>query len=435
MAINVALPHYMYGLAERNPIIILNGRIYLVEHEITGSGKSATLISNRATNNSTQIELIESETLQNYERRFLTDNKSLIKKIIQEHVQADDSDLERKTRRAEQDLFALKERVPIIEFIYYGVFPYHLKKQKPVRKINPKSRLVEGSLLGKYISSFYSQSSQGDPYQRLLDSKSLLEEMLCPIAPLLMTKGFCYRLTTKPKSKTVQMVMLDGTQYHLDPHRSIDDIESEFLQQLDERIARVASEDTSLLDLESKLRARSDFARIIKKDHHEEGGINFLIKAGKYYVGMHVPEFTLQDSDGNFYAFNSCTVSVELMVQNGKVTDWIRPIVWETYSHPFLSNLNSSRQNICLSSAKSAEQVKADIIRDCRTADRGKTWVEHQIYLVLMKAVDTLRSGYFGDHITPYNHLNIISFEEENSRYLSNPSKYKRNLTNSIKDK
>lgn len=434
MTVDHVLPNInLAALIKENPIIILNNRIYIVESEVSGSGTPAQVHSISTPDKVTDIELLESETLANYEKGYLVTNGESIKSVIQQLAQGENADLEKRVRSAELDLFALKERFPVIEFIYSKVFPYYTNKKDPTVGII-KTQPINRSFLDGLINIFHFRRGT-DPYQKLLTQSSLLEQVLAPVEPLFMGNSLTYKLTTKPQKATTQMMVLGDTRYRFEQYGTIKDIEDRFLTLLYERIKKLLADDKSFRDLAQKLKEKTDFTAIVQKNEYmDKKGIGFLINEGKYYVTTHIPEFTLQDAQCNFYAFTSCTVAVRLQLSNDEVADWDMPIVWEPYSHPFLSGFKATRQQICLVSGRGNSWVKENIIKECRIADEGKILVGHQVYIALEKARNTLIGGYFGARIVPYHGgLNINNFKDEHERYLSTPDYWRKRLTNNMR--
>lgn len=62
--------------------------------------------------------------------------------------------------------------------------------------------------------------------------------------------------------------------------------------------------------------------------------------AGDYWVYRRTGEYLLQDYYGRLYLFPDCRVAVS-------TRERLRPVVWETYKHPFLRR-HAPRQEICL---------------------------------------------------------------------------------------
>lgn len=406
------------NMSRGNPVVVHNNTFFLVEFDVSGGGHRGKLTT-LSSKISRDLELVESITVREFEQTYLRNNETPIKNVIQQEWANQKSSLEQKVQVSSFNSFEVRERLPIIEFIYDQIFPLHLDEVV----IDTTRKKVDGPGFGpmsKQLGSFFASQSFSDPFQRVLHGSSLLQEVLGSIQPVMFYQDIAYRLTGDNNVQAYQELQvpeLFRTNRRVIFRKQQKEIENQYINSLIGRIKKLCSEDETFSEIQRNLERRSDLASIVMLDDYSIKGIGFKVHEGEYYVTLRVPEFALRDREGNHYGFGACTICVKLETNNGKVPDWDTPIVWESYHHPFLSSSKVEKHPICLASDKTPSEIKEQILRHVKS-------INSQIYIVLNIASTTLQRGYFAKGAPYGGGLSPHDYSEELSNYKRNPRKY-----------
>ncbi|MBI5066287.1 hypothetical protein HZA97_08690 [Candidatus Woesearchaeota archaeon] len=395
------LPSYVFDLASKMPVFILNDRLYILGE--AQENLKENFFQTTEKRKKTVHGIVESGSLKSLEElaesHFSEEFEKFQNKYIQEVIKEKEESSER------------KENYKIVDFIINKVFPYLRTASGDNSKINELFGVKEtekeiqkeselknedqnknedfiSQIIANIENEKFSENKKKKKKQKVkkldlilgydpdleVDRRDLpknysFESLLGKVLNgrnVAIINNTVYHLTKSSKAKKSQVLNFSGTDYFLVTPMPVQELKNKCYFELSKKVRiktlkTKAANDKKIRDL---LENNSNLESLVNKKEHWEEDFGFIKEDGSYSVFLQVPKHVLKmpedykfyyeypddynheakkNNRNRYYQFEEVRVAVQLFIEQGKIK-YNHPITIESYSHPFAY----TNRSICL---------------------------------------------------------------------------------------
>lgn len=409
---------YFFEMAKKSPIVILGDRVFVAKDRYEGE-------KNYLESGTSKYGLVECDTTRGMETLYHDINKEAIFEVKKEFAKIS---LRKKLlsydsvmgslKSAESMLFMLNEVIPKLVPENPEELLGEAKRERPVEKFmrdfppaaaetaqmpafeSLKSGLESFEKNSEYVKN---KASFSKLYMTLI-SRDEMDELLDDGQPrngFAAIGGMVYRLKGGSGSIGVKI----GKDYQITkPMGTVEWFDGEYKKALVEDFAEEADEEATnqqeaLKDIEMEYSKMMESVGLFENNgKFEYEGTGILRRNGANYIYVKIPSFALRDvkKDTGYYLFNGCKIGVKVSYGIGVSVG--KPVLIDSYSHPFLKHYNDEFQEICMG------DYDTGILANMDSSDA--------ITKYLADAATIISRGYTKT-CRPYNHLDNSYFSSQ----------------------